>query len=390
MRCVRSNPKCMLAGLLLAASLATLACAQPAPPTPTPAAKAPAAAPPTPAPKPAATAAPQPTRPAPSTPSAAKPAEVTLVRSSHLGVASDAYTYIALEKGYFRDEGLNVELTALDTAAKMIAPMAANQLDVGGGSLSAGLLNAIVRDVPIKIVADRSRLSPDPNRQAFGLAARKDLIASGALKDYSDMRGKNVAFNFKGTGNELDVEKALKKGNLSWADVNAVEMAFADMIAAFGNKAIDVSLIFEPFVTIGRDRGVADLWKPAIDFAPDRQMAILMYSPGFIKEKPEAAKRFMVAYVKGIRDYYNAFFKNQNKTEVIGILTKYSNTKDPAMFEKMAPHGIDPNGSLNVKGILEDRDWFEAKGYTKDKLDEKALIDQQYLEYALQRLGKYQ
>src|SRR3954466_15793480 len=55
--------------------------------------------------------------------------------------ATDVGLLIADRRGYFRDEGLDVTLQVFDSAARMIAPFASGDLDVGSGAASAGLYN---------------------------------------------------------------------------------------------------------------------------------------------------------------------------------------------------------------------------------------------------------
>src|SRR5262245_2368065 len=69
---------------------------------------------------------------------------------------SDAPIYIADKKGYFRDEGLDVKVTNFRSAADMVAPLGAGQIEAGAGSASAGLYNAVARGIKIKIVADKA------------------------------------------------------------------------------------------------------------------------------------------------------------------------------------------------------------------------------------------
>src|SRR5262245_26859095 len=68
---------------------------------------------------------------------------------------SDAPIFIADQKGYFRDEGLDVKVTNFRSAADMVAPLGAGQIEAGAGSASAGLYNAVARGIKIKIVADK-------------------------------------------------------------------------------------------------------------------------------------------------------------------------------------------------------------------------------------------
>ncbi len=71
------------------------------------------------------------------------------VRVGIIGTISDAGLLIADRKGYFNQEGINAVFTAFDSAARMVAPLGAGQLDVGAGSASAGLYNAVARGIAI-------------------------------------------------------------------------------------------------------------------------------------------------------------------------------------------------------------------------------------------------
>jgi NitT/TauT family transport system substrate-binding protein len=73
---------------------------------------------------------------------------------------SDAPIFIGIEKGYFREAGVELDLVPFDTAAKMIAPMGAGQLDVGGGNGSPALFNALARGIELKIVANKASMPP--------------------------------------------------------------------------------------------------------------------------------------------------------------------------------------------------------------------------------------
>src|SRR5438105_15582797 len=96
------------------------------------------------------------------------------VRVGITNVSTDVGFFIAHKKGYFRDEGLNVVFTEFNSAAKMIAPLGTGQLDVGGGTVSAGLYNAVARRIDIKIVADKGSIKPGYGISS--LVVRKDQV----------------------------------------------------------------------------------------------------------------------------------------------------------------------------------------------------------------------
>src|SRR4051812_44248129 len=177
-----------------------------------------------PAPTPAGAAAPTvATRPAsPSTPAAAaQPA--TLVRVGYLNSASDAGLLIAVDKGYFAEQGLDVQLERLDSGAVMTAPLAAGQLDIGAGTPSAGLYNAVARNITIKIVADKGS-----NRAGFGfqgIALRQGL--ADRVRTYADLRGLKVAMTATGgTSADLLLVAALRKGGLVPSDVDITTIPY--------------------------------------------------------------------------------------------------------------------------------------------------------------------
>src|SRR5260370_11937497 len=75
-----------------------------------------------------------------------------------IGIArsvSNGAELIAIEKGYFREVGIKVEIDDIDTSANTMALLATNRLQIIAGGISAGYFNAIEKDLPIIIIADR-------------------------------------------------------------------------------------------------------------------------------------------------------------------------------------------------------------------------------------------
>ena len=73
------------------------------------------------------------------------------VRVGVVGSTSDAGIYVGIEKGYYREQGIQIELSQFQAAQQMVPLLGTGQLDVGGGATSAGLINAVAIDVPIRI-----------------------------------------------------------------------------------------------------------------------------------------------------------------------------------------------------------------------------------------------
>src|SRR5688572_11626134 len=150
-------------------------------------------------------------RPTPLSP--AVPVKVAAVNS-----ISDAGVFIALENGYFEQEGLAVDLQNVGGGAQTMIPLlGTGQLDVASGGIAPGLFNAAAREVPLRLVADKGS-TPGPDWDFVALMVRKDLIESGRVRDYADLRGLTVAGIGRGAIAEVEVADALAKGGLTFDD----------------------------------------------------------------------------------------------------------------------------------------------------------------------------
>src|SRR3989304_4278560 len=240
---IRKKPWIALGTATLVLALVATACAPAAVPTPTPT-KAPAAA----TPAPSTSVAPKPSPAAQATPAAqptAAPRPVS-VRFASPGALSDAGVYIAIEKGYFKELGVDVTVTPVQSAAAAIAPLAAGELEVAGGGTSPALFNAIDRGVALTIVATKGGAVKGFDASQFII--RKDLIDGGQVKEVKDLKGKKMALANIQSGAEAEASFFLKQGGLTIKDVELVVMGYPDMLPAFGNKAIDVSIQNEPLL----------------------------------------------------------------------------------------------------------------------------------------------
>ena len=310
----------------------------------------------------------------------------------HVGLvlsASDAGIFIANDKGYFREQGIELEIVRFDSGARMVAFLGTGQLDVAGGTPSAGLFNAMARDIPLKIVADKGNMAPGHGYEA--MVVRKDLWDKGGFKSAADLRGKTVALTAHDIVPEMDLDVFLRTGGLTLKDVNVVTMAFGDMGAALGNGSIDAAQAIEPFVTQMVEKGIGVIWKRNDEVVPRQEIAVVFYSPKFASYKPGLARKFMLAYLRGVRDYNDAFVKKNPvaKKEVVQVLVRNTSVKDPTLFDKMALPGLDPNGRVNLDALTAQQNWFLRKGSQKARVDLSKAVDNEYVDWAVRQLGTY-
>ena len=147
-------------------------------------------------------------------------ADLVNVRVGLVNASSDVGFFIADKKGYFAQEGIKAVFTEFDSGARMVAPLGNAQLEVGAGSVSAGLYNAVARGIEIKIVADKGSTPPGYGFQP--LLVRKDHVDSGRYKSLKDLKGMKIAGSAPGSGSTSTLNEALKKAGLKYEEVDRV------------------------------------------------------------------------------------------------------------------------------------------------------------------------
>jgi NitT/TauT family transport system substrate-binding protein len=316
-------------------------------------------------------------------------AQTTQVTVGIVNSATDVGFFIADKKGYFRDAGITVTMTPFASAARMIAPLGTGQLDVGSGTVAAGLYNAVERDIRIRIVADKGSIAD--GYEYSTLLVRKDLVDSGRYRSLADLRGLTIAAAAQGSGSESSLNEALKKGGLKFTDVNVVYMGFPEQLAGYRNKGIDAGVTNEPTVTRTIRDGYAVRASPQAIY-PGQQTAVVLYAESFANRR-ELAQKFMNAYIHAVRDYNLALkdgrLAGPNASEIISILTEYTNIKSAETYATMTAFAVNPDGQVNTATLKNDLDFFKERRLVDGKVSVDQVIDNSFADQAVRELGTY-
>jgi len=316
---------------------------------------------------------------------AAALSQPAVVQMATVESSGNAGFYIAIERGYFQEQGLQVELNKYATGIDYVPALARGQVDVASTDISAGFLNVFSRDIPIKMVADRGSLPPGAGYIA--LILRPDL--ADQVHDYRDLRGLRFGVSFQGAFTERLIGRAMELGGLTLADADVTYLPSGDVPAALANSALDASVVFEPQVTIAREQGFAARWRGADEILPNGQSVVMSYGPQFASQT-DLARRWMLGYLKGVRDYTEAYRRGPNRAEIIQLLTQVTPLRDPALWERMVWTAIDPNGKVNADSIVDTQAWYRSHGMLQSDVDLRPFVDSSFTDWAVQRLGTYQ
>jgi NitT/TauT family transport system substrate-binding protein len=314
---------------------------------------------------PAATAAPE--QPAATTAPAdagAAPAAVTL-RTGYIPVVIFAPLFVGIERGYFAEEGITIELTPIQSGNEAVVQLAAGNFDVSLGGANAGLYNAAARGVEFTIVAPLHSERP-PVVTPLIISAKR----AGEITSIEQLRGKKVAVNAVGAGTEYWLAQALAKGGLTMNDIELVGMPFPNIPAALENGALDAAVVTEPIVTINTDNGLVSVL--ADDFIDGFTATYVYMGDALLTGQPEVARGFMKAYLRATRDLQGEYMSD----EVATIIEKYS-TVPADVLKRIAAPQYNPNGTVPVENLEALQVYFKERGLLEydELLDVKTIVN---------------
>lgn len=304
---------------------------------------------------------------------------------------ADFAILIAMKKGYFTEENLDVNGIVFDSGGKMIAPLGTGEIDVATGSASATLFNAVARGIKIQVVSGNGNARPGYGHQI--LIVRKQHADSGRFKTFADLKGMKVALPGPGTGATSTINQGLKTVGLTFKDIEPVYLAYPLHVTALSNGAIDAGLTTEPAATYAVQQGIAVRVTSNDTYYPNSDATHIIFSNVFSEKRPDVGRRFMRAFIKGMRFYDGALkddgLKGRNADEVISILTSSTNLKDPAIYRIMNTQGSNPDARLNRESLRTDFEFYRTQGWIEGKVDFESAVNTSAADQALKELGPY-
>ncbi|AJD51609.1 NitT/TauT family transport system substrate-binding protein [Thalassospira xiamenensis M-5 = DSM 17429] len=163
--------------------------------------------------------------------------ELTIAHSTWVGYGP---LYIARDKGFFEEEGLDVDLVVMEDVKTRMPALAAGRIDVAVTTIDT-VLAFYSPEHPLSYL-----FALDDSRGGDGIVAGKDI------KTIADLKGKSIAFT-EGSVSQFFLSVLLKDAGMKLSDVNALNMSAGDAGAAFVAQKVDAAVTWEPWLTRGKD-----------------------------------------------------------------------------------------------------------------------------------------
>ncbi|MCP3462572.1 ABC transporter substrate-binding protein [Bradyrhizobium sp. CCGUVB23] len=307
--------------------------------------------------------------------------EALKARIGVLRLSSSAPVFIAQDKGYFRDAGLDIELKFFDAAQPIAVATTSGDVDFGITAFTAGLYNLAGKGT-LKVIGGMSR--EKAGYPLIGYFASNKAYAAG-LKTPKDLAGKRVAMTQVGSSFHYSLGLLADKYGFKLSDVKIVPLqSLSNAAAALKGETVDAALL--PISTARKlmDEGGAKFLGWVGDETP-WQLGAVFASPKTLANKVLVTK-LLGALAKADREYHDVILTamkdstvpiNEQTKPLLEIIAKYTNLPVEQVVGNCAY--IDPDGKLDVKNVDNQIKWLQAQGFADKGFDADAIIAKEYV-----------
>ncbi|HXT78827.1 MAG TPA: ABC transporter substrate-binding protein [Acetobacteraceae bacterium] len=308
------------------------------------------------------------------------------VRLGLLHTLSPAPFYIAQERGYFRDAGIDLSFRFFDAAQPIAAAAVSGDIDVGLTALTGGFFNLAEKGT-LKVIG--GGLHEEHGYQGSAILA-SDAAFKAGLTDVAKLGGHSFAITQYGSSFHYMIGRiAEAKGfDLKSVTLRPVQQV-SNMLAALQSNQVDATIAIASQARQLVAAGHGHILGWVGDIVP-YQLTAVFTTVTMIKDKPDVLRRFAKAYQHGVDDYREAFLRQDasghpivdaNTDAVIPLITRYVYTGDPnARAKILAGVGYyDKGGALDAADVAAQVRWFKAQGLVKGDTDPSAMIDTHFM-----------
>ncbi|MCI5837195.1 MAG: ABC transporter substrate-binding protein [Veillonellaceae bacterium] len=304
----------------------------------------------------------------------------THVRIGMLRLANSAPLFIALEKGFFADEGLTVEPVFFEAAQPIAVAVATNELDVGATGLTAGLYNLAAGGQAPLIVADKGRETPE--HPLSYLVVTQEAYAQG-VHDLTALVGRKIGNTQAGSSFEYMLGNLLERHDLPPDSVQYANLGKTSAVmAALQAQQIDGAILNEPFASMMAQAQYVHILFP-VGNELSFQNAAIFYSPQFA-ERETVALKFLRAYIRACRYYHDIAFAHpeipvserlQNDAafrDLVRLTARYTRSPEEDIAAGL-PY-IDRNGEPVPDDIARQIRWYRSHEFMQADLDPARVL----------------
>ena len=297
-----------------------------------------------------------------------------------LRFTSHSASFVALERGYFADAGLDVEFKFFQAAQPIAVAIASRDIDYAVTAISGGLIS-LAQKGAIKVIG--GALSEEKGIDGQKILASNEAHAAG-LTSPSALDGKSwgvtqAGSSFHYMGSKIAAAEGVSLKFKPLQKVGAI-------IGALKSSQIDAWSIV-PHIAKGLGgAGAVQIIGDVADYIPNYQVTTVFTSADNATNARASSEAFIRAFSAGAADFNAALVDKTagDGEDMVKLVHKYVYADRP--YEKAAKSiragsmRISSGAALNVSSIEDQLDWFKSEGMVDGDITLETILDTSYVE----------
>jgi len=299
-----------------------------------------------------------------------------------LSFTSHAGTFVAAERGYFTEAGIDVEIRFFEAAQPMAVAMASGDVDYAVAAISGGLVSLADKGA-VKVIG--GALSEEQ-----GIDGQKILVSDAAFQagitTPAMLDGKRYGISTAGSSFQYQGAKMAAAEGISLEFVPLQKVGA--IIGALKSGQIDAWSIVPHIAKPLAGSGAVHIIGDVATYLPEYQVTTLCASAKNAADERQMTQDYVAAYSKGVADYNAAMIArtggDDGEAAMVDLLHKYVYTDRPR--EKAAPSiingtmRINEGGKLNLASVRDQLEWFQSEDLVSKDTTLETLVDTSYVE----------
>ena len=306
----------------------------------------------------------------------------TKINVGALRFTSHAASFVAFERGYFAEAGLDVEFKFFQAAQPMAIAIASGDADFAVTAISGGLISLAEKGAA-KVIG--GALSEEPGIDGQKILASNAAFDAG-LTHPSKLDGKTFGISQAGSSfHYMGSKIAAAEGvSVKFKPLNAV----GAIIGALKSGDIDAWSIVPHIAKPLAGAGAVHIIGSVSDYLPNYQVTTVFTSANNAANERAKSEAFLAAFAKGADDFNAALVDKtagaDAAEDMVKLVHKYVYTDRE--YEKAAPSiingamRINKGAAMNMASLQDQLDWFQSEKLVKDSITMDTLVDQSYVD----------
>jgi len=285
------------------------------------------------------------------------------LRVAFLPHLSWAPIMIAQSEGFFKAEGLDVELVAALRSEESLAALVTGDIDVRPGPLHAGFLSAVAQGAKLRITGGQGELAED-GCTYYGIVVRPGFEPSPETPIRKMRTSQDGATRYI-------TDRMLAPHGIDLKAIETIRLPEAVMVMSLERGSIDAVAVSEP--ALSRTLKVGRMWVRAEDVVPGFQWGVVAFGERLLYKDRDAGMRFMRAYNRGVAQYREG--KTARNVAIIaeGTGETEANTREACWPTFRAGSGID------WESIAQFQQWANTEGLMEHTLTRDQVWDSSFV-----------